>query len=61
MTMIWGSGYELEQISYYIPYKGFNDWGARGYDDFIPGEVTKTAPSGYETAWSASLPRIYRI
>ena len=26
----------------------FNDWGGRGYDDFVPGEVTKTAPSGDE-------------
>ena len=26
-----------------------NDWGGRGYDDFVPGEVTKTAPSGDET------------
>ena len=25
--------------------EGFNDWGGRGYDDFVPGEVTKTAPS----------------
>ena len=24
----------------------FNDWGGRGYDDSIPGEVTKIAPSG---------------
>ena len=29
--------------------EGFNDWGGRGYDDFVPGEVTKTAPSGNET------------
>ena len=27
----------------------FNDWGGRGYDDFVPGEVTKTAPSGDKT------------
>ena len=26
--------------------EGFNDWGGRGYDDFVPGEATKTAPSG---------------
>ena len=26
--------------------EGFNDWGGRGYDDFVPGEVTKTAPPG---------------
>ena len=29
--------------------EGFNDRGGRGYDDFVPGEVTKTAPSGDET------------
>ena len=29
--------------------EGFDDWGRRGYDDFVPGEVTKTAPSGDET------------
>ena len=29
--------------------EGFNDWGGQGYDDFVPGEVTKTAPSGDET------------
>ena len=23
----------------------FNDWGGRGYDDSVPGEVTKTRPS----------------
>ena len=28
--------------------EGFNDRGGRGYDDFVPGEVTKTAPSGDE-------------
>ena len=25
------------------------DWGGRGYDDFVLGEVTKKAPSGDET------------
>ena len=25
------------------------DWGGRGYDDFVSGEVIKTAPSGDET------------
>ena len=30
-------------------WEGFNDWGGRGYDDFVPGEVTKIAPSGDET------------
>ena len=29
--------------------EGFDDWGGRGYDDFVPGEVTKTTPSGDET------------
>ena len=27
----------------------FNDWGGRGYDDSVPGEVIKTAPSGDRT------------
>ena len=27
----------------------FNDCGGRGYDDFVPVEVTNTAPSGDET------------
>ena len=26
--------------------EGFNDWRGRGCDDFVPGEVTKTVPSG---------------
>ena len=43
----------------------FNDWGARGYDDFVPEEVIKTTSSGDETiqspTCSASLPRIHRI
>ena len=38
----------------------FNDWGERGYDDSVPGDVTKTTPSGDRTTWSptrsASLP-----
>ena len=32
--------------------EGFNDWGGRGYDEFVPGEVTKIAPSRDETTWS---------
>ena len=32
--------------SLHLSKEGFNDWGGRGYDDFVPGEVTKTAPSG---------------
>ena len=27
----------------------FNDWRGRGYDDSVPGEVTKTIPSGDRT------------
>ena len=41
--------------------EGFNDCGGRGYDDFVPGEVTEIAPSGDETTWSVNLPRIHRI
>ena len=26
--------------------EGFKHWGGRGYEDFVPGEVTKTVPSG---------------
>ena len=29
--------------------EGSNVWEGRGYDDFVPGEVTKTAPSGDRT------------
>ena len=36
-----------KQTCYYT--EGFNGWGGRGYDDFFPGEVTKTAPSGDRT------------
>ena len=47
------------------PSEWFKDWGGRGYDDFVPGEVTKTAPYGdmitLSPTWSASLPRIHRI
>ena len=34
--------------------ESFNDWGGRGYNDSVAGEVTKTAPSGDRTAWSAT-------
>ena len=27
----------------------FNDWGGRGYDDFVLGDGTKTTPSGDRT------------
>ena len=36
-----GGGDEIEE--------GLNDWGGRGCDDFVPGEVIKTAPSVDET------------
>ena len=26
-----------------------NDWGGRGYDDYVPGEITKTTFSGDRT------------
>ena len=43
----------------------FNNWVGRGYDDFVPREVNKTAPSGDRNAcsstWSASLSRIKLI
>ena len=29
--------------------EGFNVWGGRGHDDFVPEEVTKTTPSEDET------------
>ena len=29
-----------------VAQEGFKDRGGRGYDDFVPGEVTKAAPSG---------------
>ena len=38
---------------------GFNDWGGRGCDDFVPEEVTKTAPSGDETTWCRKIYRIW--
>ena len=45
--------------------RGSTIGGGRGYDDFVPVEVTETAPSGDETTysptWSASLPRIHSI
>ena len=34
-------------LSFAIPnVRGVHDWGGWGYDDFVPGEVTKTAPPG---------------
>ena len=36
-----GLRYELVPVS-----ECFNDWGGRGYDDSVFGEVTETTPSG---------------
>ena len=33
----------------YMKLEGFNDSGGRGYGDFVPGEVIKTAPSKNRT------------
>ena len=32
-----------------VTVEGFNNWEGRGYDDFVPREVTKTVPSGDKT------------
>ena len=42
---IYESGVDLGQVCLQ-----FNDWGKRGYDGSVPGEVTRTAPSGDRTA-----------
>ena len=34
------------ELSMFRTQEGFNDWGGRGYDDFVPEEVTKTALPG---------------
>ena len=41
---------DMSRIQQTVVLEGFNVWGGRGYDDFVPGEITKTAPSGDETA-----------
>ena len=38
-------GSELENRRF----EGFNDWGGRGYDNFVSEEVIKTTSSGDET------------
>ena len=38
----------VKRRMYEFPREVFNDWRGRGYDDFVPGEVNKTAPSGDE-------------
>ena len=59
-SIVFGRGGGVSNV-----FEGFNDWGGRGYDDFVPGEVTKTAPSGdrvvWSPTWSASLTQIHRI
>ena len=56
---------EAAQAQVTVTQECFNDWEGRGYDDSVPGEVTKTTPSGDRTTrsstWSASLPRIQLI
>ena len=37
------------QLNREIEYECFNDWGGWGYDDCVPGEVTKTTHSGDRT------------
>ena len=32
------------------PDESFNDWGGGGYDNFVPEEVSKTAPPEDRTA-----------
>ena len=53
---------EEAQTQVIVTQECFNDWGGRGYDGSVPGEVTKTTPSGDRTTrsstWSASLPRV---
>ena len=61
-----GDGFDISlSRSMYCTHELFNDWRGRGSDDSVPGEVTKTAPSGDRTTgsptWSASLPRIQLI
>ena len=41
------SRFEINGV-FYTP-ECFNDWGGRGYADFVPEEVTKTTPSGDRT------------
>ena len=46
------------------PTECYKDWGGRGYDDFVPGNGTKTTSSGDRTTsptWSTSFPRIQLI
>ena len=37
---------------FHLTIKCFNDWRGRGYDESVPGEVTKTTPSGDRTTSS---------
>ena len=39
---------EVDFSAHYIV-KEFNDWGGQGYNDFVPGVVTKTTSSGDRT------------
>ena len=33
-------------VVYKLRVECFNDWGGRGYDNSVPGDGTKTTPSG---------------
>ena len=48
--------------TFFCRYECFNDWGGREHENSVPGEITKTTPSGDRTTRSrtrsASLPRI---
>ena len=47
-----GKPLELQEDSQVLlksNFEGFNVWRRRGYDDFVPEEVTNTALSGDET------------
>ena len=39
----------FRELSRLDTWEGFNNWGGRGYDNFVPGMVTKIVPSGDET------------
>ena len=45
----WQPSYPVDPYSAICDDWLFNDWGGRGYDDFVPVEVTKTPSSGDRT------------
>ena len=50
----------IKGCKYKTSSESFNEWEGRGYDDSVPGVVTKTATfqdrTARSSAWSASLP-----